>query len=239
MKKNKKMKVLITGASKGIGRAIATKFAQNGAELCLCSRNMNDLNQLKEDLQSTYSMPHIHLYSADLSIKQEVLSLSTFVKDIFVAPDVLINNAGLFKGNSIVQEQEEDMEYLMNLNFLSVYYLTKDLLPGMIARKSGHIFNMCSIASILAYPNGGAYGASKHALHGFSKVLREETKSLGIKVTSILPGATWSDSWKGAGIEESRFIEAKDIANIIWNAYQTGKNCVIEDIIIRPQLGDI
>lgn len=233
------MKVLITGASKGIGRAIATKFAENGAELCLCSRNINDLQQLKGELQSAYHPGEIQIFSADLSEKTEVRALTTFVHDIFGTPDVVINNAGLFKGNSIIQEPEEDMEYLMNLNFLSVYYLTKDLIPGMIKRRSGHIFNMCSIASILAYPNGGAYGASKHALHGFSKVLREETKEFGIKVTSVLPGATWSDSWKNSGIEQTRFIDAMDIANIIWNAYHTGKNCVIEDIIIRPQLGDI
>jgi len=233
------MKALITGASKGIGRAVAKKFAEHGADLCLCARSIDDLMQLKEELLFSGTSKNIHIYSADLSVKGEVRLLSTFVKDAIGTPDVLVNNAGLFKGNSIVQEPEEDMEYLMNLNFLSVYYLTKDLLPGMINRRSGHIFNMCSIASMQAYPNGGAYGASKHALYGFSKVLREETKAYGIKVTSILPGATWSDSWKNAGIEESRFIEAKDIANIIWNAYHTGTNCVIEDIVIRPQLGDI
>jgi len=109
----------------------------------------------------------------------------------------------------------------------------------MISHGTGHIFNMCSIASITAYPNGGSYSISKFALLGFSKVLREELKDKNIKVTSIMPGATWSASWAGVDLPESRLMQATDIAKIVWSALEMSPSAVIEDIVIRPQLGDL
>ncbi|HHM20936.1 MAG TPA: SDR family NAD(P)-dependent oxidoreductase, partial [Bacteroidetes bacterium] len=103
----------------------------------------------------------------------------------------------------------------------------------------GHIFNMCSIASLIAYPNGGSYTISKFALLGFSKVLREEMKDKGIKVTSILPGATWSASWAGVDLPKSRLMQPRDIARAVWCAWQMEPSAVVEDIVIRPQLGDL
>jgi NADP-dependent 3-hydroxy acid dehydrogenase YdfG len=121
----------------------------------------------------------------------------------------------------------------------SAYYLTRALLPMMLPRRDGHIFNMCSIASIMAYPNGGSYTISKFALLGFSKVLREEMKTKGIKVTAILPGATWSDSWAGADYPPERLMQADDIAKTIWAAYNLSDSAVVEELVIRPQLGDL
>ena len=98
---------------------------------------------------------------------------------------------------------------------------------------------MCSIASQIAYPNGGSYSISKFALLGFSKVLREEMKNKGVKVTSILPGATWSNSWAGVDLPESRLMQATDIANATWSATTMSPSAVVEEIILRPQLGDL
>ena len=98
---------------------------------------------------------------------------------------------------------------------------------------------MCSVASILAYPNGGSYSISKFALLGFSKVLREELKTQGIKVTAILPGATWSDSWQGVDFPEDRLMQASDIALAVWSAYNLSRAAVVEELLIRPQLGDL
>jgi NADP-dependent 3-hydroxy acid dehydrogenase YdfG len=109
----------------------------------------------------------------------------------------------------------------------------------MMERKSGHIFNMCSIASLQAYANGGAYSISKFALHGFSKNLREEMKPHGIKVTSIHPGAVMSDSWGNYDNTEKRIMEADDIAKMIYAASQLSIQACVEDIVIRPQLGDL
>ncbi len=91
----------------------------------------------------------------------------------------------------------------------------------------------------MAYPNGGSYSISKFALLGFSKVLREELKSSGIKVTAVMPGATWSDSWSGAELPYERLMEAEDIAESILSIYKLGPSAVVEEIILRPQLGDL
>jgi short-subunit dehydrogenase len=124
-------------------------------------------------------------------------------------------------------------------NLYSAYYLTRSVVPIMLPQKSGHIFNMCSIASLIAYPNGGAYSITKFALLGFSKVLREELKEKGIRVTSIMPGATWSNSWAGVDLPKERLMEAEDIASAILNAWKMGPSAVVEEVIIRPQLGDL
>ena len=98
---------------------------------------------------------------------------------------------------------------------------------------------MCSIASVAAYPNGGAYSISKFALLGFSKNLRSEMQPLGVKVTAILPGATWSDSWAGVDLPTERLMQAADIADICWAMWNLSPSAVAEEVILRPQLGDL
>lgn len=109
----------------------------------------------------------------------------------------------------------------------------------MLAAKAGHIFNICSIASLQAYANGGSYSISKFALLGFSKNLREELKPKGIKVTAVMPGATMSNSWSGSNIDPKRIMEAKDIASMVYTATHLSPMAVVEDIVLRPQLGDL
>ena len=109
----------------------------------------------------------------------------------------------------------------------------------MVAQKSGHIFNMCSIASFTAYANGGSYAISKFALLGFSKCLRAELKDQGIRVTAVMPGATFTDSWKETTLPEERFMPSEDVANMVFASYSLSPRSVVEDIVIRPQLGDI
>ena len=127
----------------------------------------------------------------------------------------------------------------MAVNLYSAYYLTRTLLPAMQQQKGGHIFNMCSIASLKAYENGGSYSITKFALAGFSKNLREELKNTGIKVTSIYPGAAFTDSWSGSGVNPSRIMEATDVAAMVYAAAQLSPQACVEDIILRPQLGDL
>jgi NADP-dependent 3-hydroxy acid dehydrogenase YdfG len=109
----------------------------------------------------------------------------------------------------------------------------------MMATKTAHIFTLCSIASLGAYPGGGSYSISKFALLGFTKNLRRELQPHGIKVTAILPGAAYTDSWKESGVSEQRLMEADDIAKVIYNATLLSPQAVVEEIIIRPQLGDL
>jgi short-subunit dehydrogenase len=128
---------------------------------------------------------------------------------------------------------------MMNANMYSAYYMTRSLVPKMKANKSGHIFNMCSIASFKAYANGGSYAISKFAMLGFSKCLREELKADGIRVTAVMPGATKTASWDGVDLPESRFMPVEDVADSIYSAWSLSTRSVVEEIVIRPQLGDL
>src|SRR5690606_20065727 len=137
---------------------------------------------------------------ADVSKPEDIRHFSRLILDNCEAPDFLINNAGIYLGGAILDEPLDNLPLMIETNLYSAYYLTRSLAPKMKSLQKGHIINMCSIASQIAYPNGGSYSISKFALLGFSKVLREELKDSGVKVTAVLPGATWSDSWKGADL---------------------------------------
>jgi short-subunit dehydrogenase len=155
------------------------------------------------------------------------------------AVDILVNNAGIFMPGNVHDEREGLLEEIMQVNLLAPYHLTRALLPAMIKRKKGHVFNIASIAALKAYPGGGSYGISKFALDGFSKNLRDEMKPHGIKVTVVYPGATYTDSWKNSGIGPDRFMQVEDIAQMIVTASQLSAPSCVEEIVIRPQLGDL
>lgn len=231
------MKVVITGASQGIGKAIAEKFAEQGASLFLASRNMDKQQQWQKTMADKYGAA-ISTFNADLSVKEEVLAFAKAVIEGFEGIDVLVNNAGNFEPGSVHNEPDGTLERMINVNLYSAYHLTRALLPSMIKKKSGHIFNICSIAALQAYPGGGSYSISKFALEGFSKNLREEMKIHGIKVTSVHPGAVYTRAWEGFA-ERSRIMDVTDIADMILAASRLSANACVEDIIIRPQLGDL
>jgi len=233
------MNTVITGSSKGIGKAIALRFASEGHNLALCSRNLNDLELLKNEILMQYPDIKVFVKSVDISKPSEIKSFGEDVLATFGDVEVLINNGGIFLSGNVLEEEEGILASQIETNLYSAYHLSRALVPEMIKKGSGHIFNMCSIASRIAYPNGGSYTISKFALLGFSKVLREELKYKGIKVTSILPGATWSASWTGVDLPQERLMEAKDIADTVWSAYALGPSAVVEEIVIRPQLGDL
>jgi short-subunit dehydrogenase len=233
------MNIVITGATKGIGRAIALKFAEKGFNLALCSRTRSDLDALSRELLAKHPGIEIIYHPVDMSSKQEVLAFAAKVKSYWSSLDVLVNNAGVFLPGEIQNEADGVLEKMIDTNLYSAYYLTRALLPIMSANKNGHIFNMCSVASQIAYPNGGSYSISKFALYGFSKVLREELKNQGIKVTAVLPGATWTASWEESGVSPEWMMQAADIAESVWGAFNLGANAVVEEILLRPQLGDI
>ena len=227
------MNIVITGASRGIGKAIAEKFLSENHIVLICSSNETKLAELK------IQFPSIITFVCDVSKKNEVVAFADFVLQNFESIDVLINNAGVFLPGKVHDEEDGILEKTMQTNLYSAYYLTQKLVPSMIANRNGYIFNMCSVASIKAYPNGGSYSVSKFALLGFSKCLREELKEYNIKVTSILPGATLTDSWSGTDLPESRFSKSEDIAYLIYSITQLSAFSVVEDLVIRPQLGDI
>lgn len=236
---NKGKNVVITGASQGIGRAIAAAFAAEGAHLFLCSRNEVNLYNTVAQLQTQYPDAVIKGKPIDLSQKEQALQFGQWVNSHCTATDILINNAGSYLPGSVHNETEGVLETMMNTNLYSAYHVTRAILPGMMQQKSGSIFNICSIASLQAYNNGGAYSISKFALLGFSKNLREEMKPYNIKVCAIMPGAVLTDSWGNFDNSSNRIMQAKDVADIVIAATRLSAAAVLEDVILRPQLGDL
>lgn len=184
-------------------------------------------------------MPGLKTWICDISDKQSVKKLVDSLNADFGPLDVLVNNGGVFLPGQMHTEPDDVFERLMSTNLYSAYYLSKGLLPAMMARKQGSVINMCSIASITAYAHGGSYSVSKFAMHGFSKSLREEMKPHGIRVVAVLPGATFTQSWAGVDVPEERLMPANDIAELVWAACAMSPRTVVEDIVVRPQLGDL
>ncbi|MBK9729454.1 MAG: SDR family oxidoreductase [Saprospiraceae bacterium] len=233
------MNAVITGASKGLGKAIAIALVQKGFNVFIHSRSEGDLDKVKQELLALNPKCKVFYFACDISNKEAIKALAISILSVFREVDILINNAGVYLPGTISAEPEGTLEQLLNTNLYSAYHLTRAILPNMLHRNSGHIFNMCSIASLDSYPGGSSYCISKFALLGFSKCLREELKDKGIRVTSILPGATWSDSWKGANLPIDRIMQATDIAKIVLCAIELSPSAVLEEIIVRPQLGDL
>ncbi|SMD33129.1 hypothetical protein SAMN04488029_1494 [Reichenbachiella faecimaris] len=227
--------IVVSGGTKGIGRAIIEKFASEGFDVVTCARNQKDL----DELVSSVNQAKVFAMKADSSKVDEVKTFIGFINSSVSKVDVLVNNTGTFIPGEIHNEDDGVLELMINTNLYSAYHLSRGLVSGMIENKSGDIFNICSVAGLKAYPNGGSYSISKFAMHGMSLGLREELKPHGIRVTAVHPGATLTASWEGVDLPEERFIKSSDVADAIWSAYQLSRNSVIEEIIIRPQLGDI
>lgn len=232
------MNIIITGASKGLGKAFAKIFAANNHTLLLCSRNINQLSATANELKSEYPKANIQYKNFDISKKNEAVNFGKWCLQ-FGVPNIVINNAGQFTPGSVYNEADGILEQMIEVNLYSAYNLTRTILPEMINTKQGHIFNICSIASLKAYNNGGSYSISKYALMGFSKNLREELKPFNIKVTTVYPGAVYTDSWANTGVDENRIMEVNDIAKMVYNATLLSPQACVEDIILRPLLGDL
>lgn len=228
--------LVVTGGTKGIGRAVIEKFLAHGFDIVTCARNPDDLRLLEKSLSPNGK---IYTFQADVSDRDQIRSFVDFVNGLNRVVDVLVNNAGYFVPGEIVSEPEGVLEDMMKANLFSAYHTTRGIVPVMKQNKSGHIFTICSIASIKAYANGGSYAITKFALLGFTKCLREELKEYGIRVTAVLPGATRTASWDGVDLPDERFMKAEDVADLIYASHALSSRSVVEEILIRPQLGDI
>lgn len=233
--------VIVTGGSKGIGRAVVWRFAKAGYAVVTCARSAADLAALTTDLAADVPGAVLHTLSADLSEAAGCAQFVRFVLDLKISIAVLVNNAGAFLPGRLQDEPADgsQLRQMLAVNLLSAYDVTLGLLPNLITEGESHIFNICSTASITAYPNGGSYGIAKHALYGFTRNLREELKEQGIRVTAVLPGATLTASWEGTDLPTERFVRAEDVAEAIFSAHHLSPQAVVEELLIRPQLGDI
>jgi short-subunit dehydrogenase len=232
------MNLVVTGATRGIGRSISLLFAQNGWNIAFCSRSQDKVNEHLAELHAINPGGIFIGIPCDVADKAQLSDFCSKVLQEYGEVHCLVNNAGIFTPGETTQEADGSLEALMATNLYSAYYATRYLLPG-IPEGKGHIFNICSVASLKAYPNGGAYSITKFALLGYSKTLREELKPSRIKVTAVMPGATLTDSWAGANLPPDRFMPPEDIAKSIRDIYHLGPETVVEEIILRPMPGDI
>lgn len=231
--------IIITGGSRGIGRAIALLFASKGYAVAISARNQTNLAILEKEINALNPNGNNIFQVCDMSKKTDVIAFANTILEKWKTVDILVNNAGTFEQCAFLAEEDSLLEKLIETNLYSAYTMSKIIAKNMVAAKKGAIYNICSVASLAAYPNGGAYSISKFAMLGFNKTLRQELKEHHIKVTALLPGATLTDSWAGVDLPADRFIQADDIAKIIFSLEQLSDSAVVEEILLRPLAGDI
>ncbi len=231
--------VLITGASQGIGAAIAKAFAADvrGVTLALVARNEARLAAVAKACAKLGANPVA--FPCDVSDEAAVAALKAAVRRRLGAVDVLINNAGKYVGAPFLATSVADFDRMLSTNLRSLFLVTRAFAPEMVRRRRGDIFNMGSIAGITALPGASAYSAAKFGVAGLSKAMRAEFRDKGVRVCCVHPGATVSPSWKGSGVPPSRMMPAEDVAAAFVSLYRMTRRTVVEEVVLRPQLGDL
>lgn len=230
--------ILITGASQGIGAAAARAFAAAGdAHVVLVARNKEKLAAVADECRALGAAATA--VGADLTVEADVAKMASEVTELVGLPDVLVSNAGGYAPGATVETSLADFQKMIDVNLTSAFLVTRVFLGEMIERRSGTILYTASVASIRGYPGGAAYCAAKHGLLGLARALREETKEFGIRVTALLPGATRTSSWDGVDLPEERFIDPDDVAAAMVDICRLSPRTVVEEMLIRPQLGDV
>ncbi|MCD4730216.1 MAG: SDR family NAD(P)-dependent oxidoreductase [Bacteroidales bacterium] len=204
---------LITGATSGIGKACAVKFAQNSFNVIITGRRNDRLKSLKEDLESKFEVQVLTL-CFDVRNKEKVVKAIETLNNKWKQVDILVNNAGLALDLKPIQDGDfNDWDIMIDTNIKGLLYMSKLVSKLMIENGSGHIINIGSIAGKEAYPNGNVYCATKHAVDGLTKAMRLDLFKHGIKVSQIAPGAVETE------FSEVRFFGDKDTADKVYKGY--------------------
>ncbi|MCA0403103.1 MAG: SDR family NAD(P)-dependent oxidoreductase [Proteobacteria bacterium] len=235
--------ILITGASSGIGEASASLFAKHGAKLILCARRKDKLEKLAVNLKKNYNTESLIL-TLDVQNRTEVESVLGNIPSSFAAIDVLINNAGLALATDPIQAGLMDnWDRMIDTNLKGLLYVTRTLLPGMIARQQGHIINISSIAGYECYTNGNVYCATKHAVKALSKSMRLDLLNTPVKVSDIAPGAVetefsivrWNDKEKAKQFySDFTPLVAADIADAVLYCITRPEHVNVAEMLILP-----
>jgi len=231
--------IVVTGASQGIGRSVAQEFARrvDGCTISLVARTAEKLRDTAELCKAEGADTHV--VSADLTDDDAVDAAVKQIQDDKPPVTCLANIAGMYQPGDLADTSTEDVLFQFDVNVLTAFRMTKRLLPGMTERGRGHIFFTGSVASIKGYPGGFSYCIAKHGVLGLARGIREDTKGTGVAVTCVMPGATWSPSWEGSGVDPNRMMPSEDIAAMIVQTYLLSPRSVVEELLIRPQKGDV
>ncbi|RYD99747.1 MAG: SDR family oxidoreductase [Sphingobacteriales bacterium] len=225
---------IITGATKGIGRAIALKFLQEGYNIGICARNHEDLDRFRTDCKTGFPQQKIIALQADLQLPAGAEAFGHNILQAFEHIDVLVNNAGIFLPGTVLEETFSQLEQQINTNLYSAYILSQLIGNKMRTQASGHIINVCSLAGLQAYAGGSSYSISKYAMLGMSDNFRAALKPYKVKVTAVCPGPTMSASWEGSGVPEEKLMPAEDIAAMIFSCAATSFNTCVDRLVINP-----
>ncbi|PWV92479.1 3-oxoacyl-[acyl-carrier protein] reductase [Paenibacillus cellulosilyticus] len=207
---------IITGAGKGIGKAIAEVLAKEGVHVGLIARSSADLEALQASLTSTYGI-RAYVASADVSNASEVEAAVASLKEQLGSIDILINNAGIAQFGTLVDMDPAQWERIIQVNLMGTYHVSRAVLPTMIAQNSGSIINVASTAGERGFATGSAYCASKFAVLGLTESLLQEVRKFNIRVTALTPSTVNTELAVNAGLkigDEDRMMQAEDVAEL-------------------------
>lgn len=229
--------VIITGASRGIGRRIAQSFArETNYALLLIARTVADLEDTKTLCGKEGDNTVITL-KCDASDPQAVKKLK--LPGGFPPPKIIINNAGSFLLKPLEKTSQEEFVDQIQANLFSAVNITQHFLDDLKAKTHALIVNICSAGAVEGLKDSGAYSASKHALLGYTRSLRQELMDTEVGVTAINLGQTQSTSWEGSLIDRDLLIDPNDVAKIILNLTELSARTVVEEILVKPQHGRV
>jgi short-subunit dehydrogenase len=231
------MKILITGGSRGIGKAIAKELIANGHDVLLVAKTRKNLERARTELMKNRRVS-INILPCDLSKKPAIKQLHRDCQRLRFAPNVLILNAGIFIEGGLVDSSDKGYEQTLMMNLNSAYYIVKEFLPQIKAGTLKKIVLIGSTAGHEAYPVGALYGVAKWGLRGYAINLRQELIKYGVAVTLLSPGGTLTDLWEGEELPPKRLLEPSDLGKIVACILTLSDQAVVEDIVVRPMLGD-
>ncbi len=228
---------VITGANSGIGRATARALSQAGAHVVLAARTRSTLEAVA--LECSHNGAQALAIPTDVCNEPDIESLMTRTAERFGRLDILVTSAGGATFGPIMESRTEDWDLLMNVNLRGTYLCCKHALTHMLARKSGHILNVLSIASQMILPGSSAYTASKFGALGLTKVIAAEVRSQGVKVTAVIPGAVNTPLWdkSGGDLDRAKMLSADDVANAMLNVITQPVSIHTDELVLMPPLG--
>jgi NAD(P)-dependent dehydrogenase (short-subunit alcohol dehydrogenase family) len=222
---------VVTGGTRGIGRAIAEALLDAGASVAICARSAQDVERAVTEL-AVRSKSKVIGKAADVSKKEDVAKLFTFVDQELGGLDLLVNNAGVGVFKTTAELTADDWQRTIDTNLTGVFYCCHEALPRLRNRKDGYIVNISSLAGKNAFAGGAAYNASKFGLNGFTEAMMLDHRHEGIRVSCIMPGSVATGF--GSGNQADWKIAPADIAEIVLMLFRMPARTLISRVEVRP-----